>query len=109
MHVLSFDKNDNLIKDFNTTDLAYPHDITETDYGFAYYALDAVNTGYHSFLKLYNKKFELVNTVEIMNNTKTDDKEKDSNLEKQFIKYSSNGKPVSGMRFIYSPDNGKLV
>ena len=109
LHVLSFDKNDILIKDFNTTDLAYPHDITETDYGFAYYALDAANTGYHSFLKLYNKKFELVNTVEIMNNKKTDNKEKDSNLEKQIIKYSSNGKPVFGMRFMYSPDNGKLV
>jgi predicted nucleic acid-binding protein len=34
LHILSFDKDDNLIKDFNTTDLAYSLDITETDYRF---------------------------------------------------------------------------
>ena len=42
LHVLTFDKNDNLIKDFNTSDKAYPNDITATDYGFAIYIVDAV-------------------------------------------------------------------
>ena len=51
----------------------------------------------------------MVNTVEIMNNKKTDNKTIDSTLKKQIIKYDSSGKPVFGMRFMYSPDNGKLV
>ena len=109
LHVLSFDKDDNLVKDFNTTDIAYPQDITETDYGFAYYALDAQRSSYHSYLKLYNKKYELINMVEIMNNNEKDDKLKDSNLKKQIIKYGSDKKPVFGMRFMYRPDNGKLL
>ena len=109
LHVLSYDNNDNLVKDFNTTDIAYPQDITETDYGFAYYALDANRSYYHSYLKLYNKKYELVNKVEIMNNNEKDNKNKDSNLDKQIIQYSSNKKPVFGMRFMYRPDNGKLL
>lgn len=36
LHILSYDKNDNLIKDFNTTEKSYPYDITSTDYGFVY-------------------------------------------------------------------------
>ena len=41
LHILSYDKNDKLLKDFNTTEKAYPIDITETDYGFVYYAAEA--------------------------------------------------------------------
>ena len=108
LHILSFDKNDKLIKDFNTTDLAFPQDIAETDYGFVYYAKEA-GSSYHSYLKLYNRQFDLVNTVEIMNNKAGDDKSVDSNLEKQIIKYGSNGSPVFGMRFMYRPDNGKIL
>ena len=44
-----------------------------------------------------------------MNNNKNDDQTKDSNLEKQIIKYDSNGSPAYGMRFMYRPDNGKLL
>ena len=40
LHILSYDKNDKLLKDFNTTEKAYPIDITETDYGFVYYAAE---------------------------------------------------------------------
>ena len=108
LHVLSYDKSDNLIKDFNTTEKAYPNDITSTDYGFAIYMIDAANS-YHSYLNLYNKNYELINTVQIMNNSPNDDKTKDSNLEKQIIKYDSTGTPVFGMRFMYNPDNGKLI
>ena len=64
---------------------------------------------YHSYLNLYNKNYELINTVQIMNNSPNDDKAKDSNLEKQIIKYDSSGTPVYGMRFMYNPDNGKLI
>ena len=111
LHVLTYDKTDNLIKDFNTTEYAYPHDITATDYGFAIYMRDAKNTN-HSYLNLYNKNYELLNMVQIMNNDKNDDVMVDSNLKKQIIRYEiSNQKeqPVFGMRFMYRPDNGKLV
>ena len=33
----------------------------------------------------------------------------DSNLEKQIIKYDSSGSPAYGMRFMFRPDNGKLI
>ena len=108
LHVLSYDKSDNLIKDFNTTEKAFPNDIASTDYGFAIYMVEASNSN-HSYLNLYNKNFELINTVVIMNNSPKDDSKKDSNLEKQIIKYDSSGKPVYGMRFMYRPDNGKLI
>jgi len=107
LHVLSYDKNDILVNDFNTTEKAYPHDITETDYGFAIYKLDALNTD-HSYLSVYNKNFELINTIQIMNNDRANPIV-DSNLEKQIIRYDSKGQPVFGMRYMYRPDNGKLV
>ena len=107
LHVLSYDKNDNLITNFNTTQKGYILDILATDYGFSIYIRDAVNTD-HSYLTLYNKNFELINTVTIMNN-KREDKDTDSNINKQIIKYGSDGKPVFGMRFIYDPHNGKLA
>ena len=108
LHILSFDKNDILIIDHNTTDLSYVHDIVATDYGFVVYARDSTNI-YHSYLNLYNKNFELINTIQIMNNKYTDDINVDSNLEKQIIKYDANGSPVYGMRFMFRPDNGKLT
>ena len=107
LHVLSYDKNDNLIKDLNTTQKGYIHDIATTDYGFSIYVRDAVNTD-HSYLSLYNKNFVLINTVTIMNNN-LNNKDKDSNLSKQIIKYDSSKKPIFGMRFMYRPDNGKLI
>ena len=55
-----------------------------------------------------HKNFELINTVQIMNNDKTN-MEVDSTLEKQIIRYDSKGQPVYGMRYMYDPDNGKLV
>ena len=108
LHVLSYDKDDNLIKDFNTDEKAYPHDITATDYGFVIYMIEADST-FHSYLNLYNKNFELVNTVQIMNNNPNDDKLINSNIEKQIIRYDPNGEPEEGMRFMYRPDNGKLI
>ena len=108
LHVLSYDRNDKLLKDFNTTEKAYPHDITATDYGFAIYMIEA-DSSFHSYINLYNKNFEIVNTVQIMNNNKNDNKSIDSNLEKQVIRYDENREPVYGMRFMYEPDNGKLI
>ena len=108
LYVLSYDKDDILIKDFNTNEKAYPHDITATDYGFAIYMLE-VGSSYHFYLSVYNKNFILVNTVQIMNNKANDDKTVDSTLEKQVIRYDSSGNPVYGMRFMYRPDNGKLA
>ena len=49
LHILSFDKDDFLIKDFNTGEKAKPHDITTTYLGFAVYVVDADNI-HHSYL-----------------------------------------------------------
>ena len=108
LHVLSYDKNDKLLKDFNIKEKANPVDITATENGFAIYMVEADST-FHSYLSLYNKSFKLVKKVQIMNNSKNDDKTVDSNLQKQIIKYDTKGKPVFGMRFMYHPDSGKLI
>ena len=57
LHVLSYDKNDKLLKDFNTKEKANPVDIVATDKGFAVYMIE-VGSGYHSYLSLYNKSFQ---------------------------------------------------
>ena len=44
-----------------------------------------------------------------MNNLDSDDKTVDSILKKQIIRYGTDKKPVYGMRFMYSPDSGKLI
>ena len=108
MHVVLYNKDNKLLKDFNTTEKAYPFDIISTDYGFAIYKLDVEHTN-HSYLSIYNKNFDLVNTVQIMNNGKNDDQTKDSNIEKQVIKYNLDGSGIHGMRFMYKPQNGKLL
>ena len=108
LHVLSYDKDDHLLKDFNILEKAYPVDITATDNGFAVYMIEA-DSSYHSYLSLYDKNFKLVKTVQIMNNSKDDDETVDSNIKKQVIKYGSDSKPVFGMRFMYNPDSGKLI
>ena len=108
LHVLSYDKNDKLLKDFNTQQKANPVDITATDNGFAVYMIEA-GSSYHSYLRLYNKSFSLVKTVQIMNNLSSDDKTVDSTLTKQVIRYGTDSKPVFGMRFMYNPDSGKLI
>lgn len=107
LHILQYDKNDTLIKDFNTTILGLPHDIVETDYGFVLYARCV--KGISSHLYLYNKKFELINVVHVMNNKEEDNPEVDSNMEKQLIRYTSGGSPDFGMRFMYDSDGGRLV
>ena len=108
LQILSYDNNDKLLKHFNTTELSDAFDITATDYGFVYYACDT-RSSYHSFLKLYNKKFELINTVQIMNNTRNDNVTIDSNINKQVIRYDPDGRPTWGLRFIYVPEGGKLT
>ena len=107
LHVVSFDKDDHLLKD-NIMEKANPIDITATDNGFAIYVREA-DSSYHSYISLYNKNFQLVNKVEIMNNSPNDDKNVDSTLEKQVIRYDSSKAPVFGMRFMYNPDSGKLI
>ena len=107
IHILHFDRNDNLIRDFNTTKLGYPHDIVETDYGFVLYAL--YEDYFRSYLDLYNKNFELINTVKVMDNDPKGDKTKQSDPSKQVMKYDNNGKPAFGMIHMGSPDTGKIT
>ena len=109
LHILSFDKDDKLLKDFDTGEKARPHDITSTFSGFAVYVMDADKRD-HSYITVYNKNFEMINRVQVMNNTRTDESIKiDSTSEKQLIRYNNQGKPQYGIRFIYQADNAKLV
>ena len=109
LHILSFDKNDNLIKDFNTEENARPHDITTTYLGFAVYCVDANNRD-HSYITLYNKDFEMIKRVIVMNNVNTKENQLiDSTPDKQLIRYNNKGKAQYGIRFIYQADNAKLV
>ena len=109
LHILSFDKDDYLIKDFNITEKAIPHDITTTYLGFAVYVVDSNNI-HHSYLLAYDKDFKNVKSVVIMNNDVTGDKKKnDSTPEFQLIRYNEKSKPVFGIRFIFQADNAKLV
>ena len=109
LHILSFDKDDNLLRDFNTEENARPHDIVTTYLGFAVYCVDSNNRD-HSYITVYNKDFEKVNRVIVMNNVNTKENQKiDSTPEKQLIRYTNKGKPQYGIRFIYQADNAKLV
>ena len=108
LHVLSYNSSDILLKDFKTEEKAYPLDITATPSGFAVYMREE-GSEFHSYLSLYNKNFELIKTVQIMNNNVNDDRNVFSNLQKQIMKYDSSGSPVFGMNFMYDPDNGKLI
>ena len=108
LHILSYDKDDNLLKDFITKERAYPFDITATDYGFVIYVLDADDINRHSYLSLYNKKFELINRIQIMNNGERN-RSIDSNINYQVIHYDTDGKPVFGMRYMEKPLGGKLA
>ena len=107
LHILSFDKEDNLIKDFDTKEKARPHDITATYLGFAVYVMDADNRN-HAYITVYNKDFKMVNRVQVMNNS-MDDVLVDSTPDKQLIRHNSNGKAQLYIRFIYQADNAKLV
>ena len=108
LHVLSYDKDDKLIKDFKTNEKAYPFDITATDYGFVLYLLDANDSDNHSYLSLYNKKYELINKIQIMNNGGKNSSI-DSNITYQVIRYDGNGTPLPQMRFMDRPSGGKLA
>ena len=108
LHILSYNKYDKLLKDFNIKEKAYPFDITATENGFVIYVKDYYNLE-HSYLSLYDKSYRLVKKVQIMNNSPDDDKTIDSNLQKQIIRYRDNGDPVFGMRFMYHPESGKLI
>ena len=108
LHVLSYNKDDKLLKDLNIKEKAYPVDITATENGFAVYMIQA-DSSYHSYLSLYNKTYQLVKKVQIMNNSEKDDKKVDSTIKKQVIRYETDKTPVFGMRFMYHPDSGKLI
>ena len=109
LHILSFDKDDNLIKDFDTEERARPHDIVQTYNGFAIYVMDADNRD-HSYITVYNKNFEKIKSVIIMNNINTKENQLiDSTLDKQIIRFNQDSKPGWGIRFIYQADNAKLV
>ena len=67
LHILSFDKDDNLIKDFDIKEKVRPHDITTTFCGFAVFVMDDENRN-HAYITLHNKDFIMMNRVVVMNN-----------------------------------------
>ena len=107
LHILSFDKNDNLIKDFDTKERARAHDITATFCGFAVYVMDADNRN-HAYITIYSKNFKKINRVQVMNNNR-EDQDTDSTPDKQLTRYNNKGVIEFYMRFIYQADNAKLV
>ena len=107
LHILSFDKDDNLIKDFDTQEKARPHDITTTFCGFAVYVMDDENRN-HAYITLYNKDFIMMNRVVVMNNDMKD-QETDSTPDKQLTRYNNKGNIEFYMRFTYQADNAKLI
>ena len=107
IHILHFDRNDKLIRDLNTSQMGYPHDIVETDYGFVLYAMH--DDYFRSYLSLYNKNFELINTVKIMDNDPKGDRTIQSDPSKQVMKYDNNGRPAFGMIHMGNPDTGKVA
>ena len=107
LHILSFDKDDNLINDFDTQEKARPHDITTTYSGFAVYVMDDENR-HHAYITVYNKDFVMINRVQVMNNNR-EDQDTDSTPDKQLTRYNSKGNIEFYMRFTYQADNAKLI
>ena len=113
IHVLSYDKNNNLIKNFNTKKKGYVFDIVATSIGFAIYMKDedvvtsSTNIQYHSYILVYNINFDLIYTKNIMNNNIANK----SNISsaKQINRHDISGEVVNGMQFMYAPTNAKFL
>ena len=98
-----------MIKDLDTKEKARPFDITATQIGFAVYVMNATNRN-HSFITLYDKEFNKVNRVTVMNNDPgRTAQEIGSTPEKQIMRFNSKNETESYMRFIYQADNAKLT
>ena len=106
LNVNSYDKDDKILKEFDTGFFGYPYDITATDYGFVLYIQDKTSSDY-SYLVIYKKDFTLYNKVTVMNNNQ-ENKLSDATSETQLIFGESNGNIIYGMRFMYQPDGAKL-
>ena len=105
IHILSYDKNDNLLKNFNTEINGNVLDITATSIGFAIYISSVTGTSYHSFINIYNINFTLLKTINIMNNNYSNRNNKGDNIKQ----YTTNNNVVAGTEFMYNPLNGKLL
>ena len=107
IHILSYDKNDNLVKNFNTNINGNVLDITATSTGFAIYISSINGTLSHSYINIYNINFTLLYTANIMNNNYSNRNNNGENI-KQYIT-NDNNKIVPGTEFMYNPLGGKLL
>jgi hypothetical protein len=107
IHILSYDKNDNLVKNFNTEINGNVLDIVATNIGFAIYI--SSNNNEHSYINIYNINFELLYSTTIMNNKYSDRTTKEGNNIKQYTIENGEKKIVEGTEFMYNPINGKLI
>jgi uncharacterized protein YxeA len=108
IHVLSYDKNNTLLKNFNTNIKGYVYDITATSIGFALYLKEetSVDTLSYSYLLVYNIEFKLVKKKIIINNDSTN---KNGGTPNQITRYNSVNKIESGMEYMYEPTNAQLL
>ncbi len=104
MHVVEFNKNDEVVQDFNSAYKAYPMDILETDYGFAIYAR-YVSDPHHSFVVTYNWNYTKRVETTIMNNGG----ELPTVLNEALVFYDSTGTALFGTNLMFEPENGKLA
>ena len=102
LHVAEFDKSDKLIKNENLTYKAIPFDIVETNNGFAIYAKE-VNNQNHSFLLIYNSKYELINNTTITNG------DNQTETYDPIVFNNSNDISLSGLNAMYRPTTAKLA
>ena len=108
IHVLSYDKNNKLLKNFNTNIKGYVFDITATSIGFALYLKEESSSATLSisYLLVYNIKFKLIQKKIIINN---DSSNKEGGTPKQITRYDSKGNIEKGMEFMYDPTNAQLL
>ena len=107
IHILSYDKNDSLVKNFNTNINGNVLDITATSTGFAIYISSIDGTLSRSYINIYNINFTLLYTANIMNNNYSNKNNNGENI-KQYIT-NDNNKIVPGTEFMYNPLSGKLL
>jgi hypothetical protein len=108
IHVLSYDKNNKLLKNFNTNIKGYVFDITATSIGFALYLKEETSSATlsTSYLLVYNIKFKLIQKKIIINN---DSSNKEGGTPKQITRHDSKGNIEKGMEFMYDPTNAQLL
>ena len=103
LHVAEFDKSDKLINNVNLTYKAIPFDIIEIDNGFVIYARNSSDE-HHSFLLIYDPKYELINETTLMNSG-----DEPNRTIEGITFYNNDGIGIFGLERMYRPTTSKLA